>query len=143
MGRRCDGETRGRTFPSSGVGRLQRASKGAHVLLAGIVVGRRTLSTVLLAGFYDLPLPFPNIHAPLKLLSHRRVVGVEAGRQAGQTDVVQVLPGGQARGPCCEGARGVDDVRVGKVEAAGAVARVGHVGRRGLLLHDDLGSLRA
>ena len=45
-----------------------------------------------------------------------------------------------ARGTGGQGTRRVDDVVVGQVEAARAVARRGDVGRRGLLLDYDLGS---
>lgn len=103
---RGNGKAWRRLLPAGGVGSLQRPAKGAGILLPRIFVGR-TLSAVLLAGLDDLPLPFPDVHTPLKLFAHRGIVCVEAWRQAGEAEV---LAGGKTSGPCGEGAGSVDHV---------------------------------
>lgn len=94
---------------------------------------------MLLASLDDLALPLSYVEASLQLLAHGGVLGVEAGRQAGEAHVLQV-GAALARGAGGEGARGVDNVVVGEVQALGAMAGVcGHVWRGGLLLDDNLG----
>lgn len=148
VGGRSNGKTRGRSLSPGGGGCLDGTAEWAGIgtSRSAIVVSsaalarasRRTTGTTLLASLNDLPLSLPHVHALVKLLTHRRVVGVEARGQAGEAHVV----GGQgAGGPRGEGARGVDNVvGGGEIEAARAVSRSGHVGGGGLFLDDDLGS---
>lgn len=141
----CNGEPGRGTFPAGSVGRLHGSSEGVHVAVAGCLIVLVASLALLLAGFNDLSLSLPHINTPLKLLTHGGVLGMEAGGQARKADV---LDGGTVLGahgpgrPSGEGAGRVDNGGVAReVEASWAMARGGHVGRRGLLLDDYLGAM--
>jgi hypothetical protein len=136
--RRRNGKARGRALPARGLGRLDGPSKCADLGTAwGLVVDWSTLGAVLLACFDDLSLPFSYVEAALELRAHGGVLGVEAGGEAGKAHVHDVGTA-WARWPGGEGARRVDDVVVGEVQASGTVAGGGggHVWRGRLLLDD-------
>lgn len=141
--RRSNRQSGRRALAAGRLGRLDGASKGTNLCAwAGLVCVCRAALAVLLACFDNLPLALSYIEASLELLAHGGVLGVEARRQAGEADIVEV-GGALARRACGEGARRVDNVVVGReVEALGPVSSRGggHVGRRGLLLDDNLGS---
>jgi len=142
--RGCDGQARGRALPLGSLRRLDGPSECTHVGASGLLLfdGCTLAAAVLLAGFNDLPLPFSYVQAALELRAHGRVLGVEAGRQAGETHVHDIGAAG-ARGSGCEGAGGVDDVVVGQVQASRAMTcgggGGGHVWRGRLLLDDYSG----
>ena len=93
---------------------------------------------MLLASLDDLSLALSYVQTALELLAHGGILGVEAGGQAGKAHIHEVRAA-LSSGACGEGARGVDDVVVGQVEALGPVTcGGGHVGRVGFLLHDNL-----
>jgi hypothetical protein len=78
-----DGETRGWSLPPRSLGSLDGTSKGTRGVTLSwsvtVIFWTRRLST-LLACLDDLPLTFSYIQAPLQLLAHSRVLGVEARR---------------------------------------------------------------
>lgn len=109
---RRDGETRWWPLPAGGGRSLDCASKGTNLGVPGVFHLGWSALAALLARFDDLPLTLSYIQAPLQLLAHAGVLGVEAGREAGHADIVQV-GAALARGPSGEGTGGVHDVVVG------------------------------
>jgi len=115
---------------------------GIVVVVVGAAAGVIRLGwaalAALLACLDNLALALSYIQTALELLAHGWVLGVEAGRETGKANIVQLA--GRAGG---EGAARVDNVVVGQVQALGSVAGGGgggHVGRAGFLLDDNLGS---
>jgi hypothetical protein len=134
--RRGDAETWRRALSPRRVGRLHGPSKRTLLLSGSVIVQSTAFASVLLACFNDLSLALSDVHALVKLLTHRGVVGVEARRQAGKAHVVGSEGGCGAGGEC---ARGVDYVGAGEIETAWAMTGDGGIGRRGLFLDDNLG----
>lgn len=138
MGRRCNGEARGRALSLRCLRGLDGSSKGTNLGAShGFLVDWGALTAVLLACLDDLPLPFSYIQTALELRAHGRVLSMEARGKAGEAHVHDVGAAGP-RGPGSECTRGVDNIVVGEVQAARAVTcgGGGHV-RRGRLLLDD------
>jgi hypothetical protein len=84
--RRGNGESWWGSLSSRARGCVGAALKWILVLSSIVVL--RALATVLLALLNNLPLPFPNINASLQLFSHSGILGVEAGRQTCESDVL-------------------------------------------------------
>jgi hypothetical protein len=109
---RRNGETRWGALPAGSLGCLDCSSKSSNLGVACVVhLGRSTLAALLACLDY-LPLTFPYVQASLQLLTHAGVLGVEARRQAGHADIVEVRTA-LARRSCSQGTGGVDDVVVG------------------------------
>jgi hypothetical protein len=112
MGGGRNGETRRWALPARSLRCLDCSSKSTNLSAPCVFHVRWSSLAALLARFDDLPLTFSYIQASLQLLAHAGVLGVEARREAGHADIVEVCTA-LARGPCSEGTGGVHDVVVG------------------------------
>lgn len=114
---RGDGEAWWGSLPSRGVGSLHSSSEWVCVSMSCCIVVWVASLTLLLTCFNNLPLSLPHFNTSLKLLAHGGVLGVEAGRQAGEAHVLHrcaVLGAHGSGWASSEGAGGVNDVGVAR-----------------------------